>query len=162
MRTTSTYLERVLPALDRVAGRFTTLLDSLPDPAAPVPGSAWSVRDAAAHVATVVPRYADGPEGRGAWTEDPRGLAAINEEQLRALGTADLGELAARVRRDLVALVAQVRAYGEQPPTFRSHGGERVGPTPPSASCSASWSSTAGTSPAPPAGPGRSSPPTPS
>jgi len=128
MRTTSTYPERVLPALDRVAGRFTTLLDSLPDPAAPVPGSAWSVRDAAAHVATVVPRYADGPEGRGAWTEDPRGLAAINEEQLRAFGTADLGELAARVRRDLVALVAQVRAYGEQPPTFRFHGGERVRP----------------------------------
>ena len=126
MRTTTAYLERVLPTLDRVSGRFTALLASLPDPTAQIPGSAWSVRDAAAHVATVGPRYADGPEGRGAWVDDPRDLAALNEEQLGALGAADLGELAAKIRHDLVALAAQLRAYGEQPPSFRFHGGERV------------------------------------
>jgi uncharacterized protein (TIGR03083 family) len=102
------------------------MLASRPDPAAPVPGSAWSVRDAAAHVATVVPRYADGPEGRGAWVGDPCDLAAVNEDQLQALGDADLGELAAGIRRDQAGLVAQVRAYGERPPSFRFHGGEPV------------------------------------
>jgi hypothetical protein len=37
-------------ALSRAAGRFADLLRSLPDTRAPIPGSEWTVGDAAAHV----------------------------------------------------------------------------------------------------------------
>ena len=37
-----------------------------------------------------------------------------------------MAELAARLRRDLTALAAQLRAYGTAPPSFRFHGGEPV------------------------------------
>ena len=126
MQTTTAYLRRVEPALERAAGRFRELVTSAPDPDARVPGSDWTVRDVAAHVATVVPRYADGPEGRGDWAERPPGLAAINQRQMEALGPAAVDELAGRIARDVAAVCAQVREYGERPPSFRFHGGEAV------------------------------------
>jgi hypothetical protein len=77
-------------------------------------------------VASVVIRFADGPEGRGTWAERPADLAAINQRQLAALGAAAMEELAARIGRDLAALTAQIRSYGDRPPSFRFHGGEAV------------------------------------
>jgi uncharacterized protein (TIGR03083 family) len=126
MATATAYLDRVLPAIDRLAERFAALVTAAPDPAAPIPDSEWTVRDATAHVATVARRYIDGPEGRGSWVPDPRDLAALNDTQIQALADLDMAELAATLRRDLTALAAQFRAYGTAPPTFRFHGGEPV------------------------------------
>ena len=126
MATTSAYLDRVLPAIDRLGERFAALVTSAPDPAAPIPDSEWTVRDATAHVVTVVRRTLDGPEGRGTFVPNPRDLAALNDAQLQALGDLDMAELAARLRRDLTALAAQFRAYGTAPPSFTFHGGEPV------------------------------------
>jgi 2-polyprenyl-6-hydroxyphenyl methylase/3-demethylubiquinone-9 3-methyltransferase len=46
----------------------------------------WTILQAAEHVVTVVTRYADGPQGRGAWVADPRDLPALNQAQIDALG----------------------------------------------------------------------------
>lgn len=126
MATATAYLDRVLPAIDRLAERFAALVTAVPDPAAPIPDSEWTVRDATAHVVTTARRYGEGPEGRGTWVADPRELGALNDTQNQTLAGLDLAELATRLRRDLTALAAQVRAYGTAPPWFRFHGGEPV------------------------------------
>jgi len=126
MATATAYLDRVLPAIDRLAERFAALVTAVPDPAAPIPDSEWTVRDATAHVVSVARRYIDGPEGRGTWVPDPRDLAALNDTQIGALADLDMAELAARLRRDLTALAAQLRTYGTAPPSFTFHGGEPV------------------------------------
>jgi uncharacterized protein (TIGR03083 family) len=126
MATATAYLDRVLPAIDRLADRFTALVTAAPDPAAPIPGSDWTVREATAHVVTVTRRFSDRPEGRGIWVADPRELGALNDAQIEALGEADLEDLAAGLRRELAALAAQVRGYGDAPPSFTFHGGEEV------------------------------------
>jgi uncharacterized protein (TIGR03083 family) len=126
MATATAYLDRVLPAIDRLGERFAALVTSVPDPAAPIPGSEWTVRDATAHVVGVTRRFIDRPEGRGTWVADPRDLAALNDAQIQDLADLDLAELAARLRRDLAALAAQVRANGTAPPSFTFHGGEPV------------------------------------
>jgi uncharacterized protein (TIGR03083 family) len=120
------YLDRVQPALGRAADRFRDMAVSALYPNAKVPGSEWTIRDVTAHVATVVSRYADGPEGRGTWAEHPPDLAGINQRSIEALDAADMEELGAKIDRDLAALLAQVRSYGDRPPSFRFHGGEEV------------------------------------
>jgi uncharacterized protein (TIGR03083 family) len=123
----NSYLGQVLPALDDTAGRFAALVASAPDTTVPVPGSpGWTVRDVAAHLASVAVRYSDGPEGRGIWTPTPGGLAGLNDDQIAALGTASAGELAAQMQRHLGALRAQIQGYGGQMPAFRFHGGEQI------------------------------------
>ena len=82
-QTSTPYLDQVLPAIDSVAERLTTLLSDVvyPDlPVAALPG--WSVQDVAAHLVTVAVRYADGPEGRGTWTPTWVELPALNDLQL--------------------------------------------------------------------------------
>jgi uncharacterized protein (TIGR03083 family) len=86
----------------------------------------WTVREPTAHVVTVAPRYAAGPERRGTWVDDPRGLPELNDAEIRSLGTHGMAELAERLRRDLAALCEQVEGYGSAPPSFRFHGGEPV------------------------------------
>lgn len=86
----------------------------------------WTVREAAAHVVTAAPRYAAGPERRGTWVQDPRGLPELNDAEIRALGSLGMDELAERLRRDLAAVCDQVEGYGAAPPSFRFHGGEPV------------------------------------
>lgn len=127
MQTTSSYLDGVLPAIDGAAERFVTLVTTAPDPAVRVPSSPeWTVRDVAAHLASVVPNFADGPRGRGAWVSTPIDLPELNREQIQALGAVSVGELCARLRQDLADLVAQIRGYGAEAPSFRFHGGELV------------------------------------
>lgn len=127
MQTTSSYLDGVLPAIDGAAERFVTLVTTAPDPAVRVPSSPeWTVRDVAAHLASVVPNFADGPRGRGAWVSTPIDLPELNREQIQALGAVSVGELCARLRQDLADLVAQIWGYGAEAPSFRFHGGELV------------------------------------
>jgi uncharacterized protein (TIGR03083 family) len=126
MATATAYLDRVLPAIDRLAGRFTDLVTAAPDPATRIPDSDWTVHEATAHVVTVTRRFIDRPEGRGTWVADPRDLGALNDAQIEALAGLDMRELAARLRRDLTALATQVRAYGGAPPSFTFHGGGEV------------------------------------
>jgi uncharacterized protein (TIGR03083 family) len=127
MPTTTTYLERVRPAITQVGDRFAALVTGAPDPLRKVPHSPdWTVQEAAAHVATVAPRYADGPERRGTWVSDPQALPELNRAQLQAFGSHSTAELADRLRRDLAALCDQVEGYGAAPPSFRFHGGELV------------------------------------
>ena len=119
------YLDRVQPALDRAAARFRDMATSAHYPNAKVPGTEWTIRDVTAHVASVVTRYAEGPEG-GTWAERPAELADINQRSIDALEGVRMEELGARIDRDLNALIAQVRSYGDPPPSFRFHGGEEV------------------------------------
>jgi Mycothiol maleylpyruvate isomerase N-terminal domain len=65
MATATAYLDRVLPAINRVADRFAALVTAVPDPAAPIPDAEWTVRDATAHVVTTARRYGEGPEVAG-------------------------------------------------------------------------------------------------
>jgi uncharacterized protein (TIGR03083 family) len=126
MQTTSSFLDRVLPAIDRAADRFTTMTTTT-DPTVRVPASPdWTVRDVAAHLVTVGTRYADGPKGRGEWVARPPELAALNKEQVDEQGTADTAELAARLRTILADLAAQMIGYGGEIPSFRFHGGEPI------------------------------------
>jgi uncharacterized protein (TIGR03083 family) len=120
------YLDRVQPALDRAAARFRDAATSALYPNAKVPGTEWTIRDVTAHVASVIARYAEGPEGGGTWAERPADLAAINQRSIEALAGVPMDELGARIDRDLAALVAQVRSYGDPPPSFRFHGGVEV------------------------------------
>jgi uncharacterized protein (TIGR03083 family) len=128
MQTTATsYLDRVLPAIDLVTDRFAALVTAAPDPAVRVPTSpGWTVRDVAVHLATVVIRYADGPEGRGVWTKTPLDLPALNHDQIEATGAATVADPVASLRQELAALQAQIQGYGSSPPSFRFHGGEPV------------------------------------
>ena len=126
MQTTTSYLAHVQPAIDQVGERLAALAAGAPDPEARLARSDWTVRQATAHLVTVVPRYADGPEGRGTWVPDRQRLAALNDAQLNALGTLSMRELAGQLRRQLTALRTQVQGYGGLVPTFRFHGGEPV------------------------------------
>ncbi|HVD14059.1 MAG TPA: maleylpyruvate isomerase family mycothiol-dependent enzyme [Actinomycetota bacterium] len=127
MQTTTTYLDRVRPAITQVGERFAALVTAAPDPQRKVPHSPdWTIQEAAAHVVTVAPRYADGPERRGTWVTDPQALPELNQAQIQALGTHSTAELADRLRLDLAALCDQIEGYGTAPPSFRFHGGELV------------------------------------
>jgi uncharacterized protein (TIGR03083 family) len=119
------YLDRVEPALDRAAGRFREMATSALYPNAKITAE-WTIRDAAAHVASVVVRYAEGVEGGGTWAEHPAELAGINQNSIDALDGVPMDELGARIERDLAGLVARVRSAGDPPPSFRFHGGEEV------------------------------------
>ena len=84
------------------------------------------MRQATAHLVSVVPRYADGPEGRGSWVADRQQLAALNDCQLHALATVSMGELAGQLRQGLAALRTRLQGHGGLMPTFRFHGGQPV------------------------------------
>jgi len=126
MHTTTSYLMRVQPAIDEVGERIAALSAAASDPQARLARSDWTVRQATAHLVTVVPRYADGPEGRGTWVADRQQLAALNDAQLPALSALSMGELAGQLRQHLAAVRGQLQGYGGQLPTFRFHGGEPV------------------------------------
>ena len=84
------------------------------------------MRQATAHLVSVVPRYADGPEGRGSWVADRQQLAALNDSQLHALATVSMGELAGQLRQGLAALRTRLQGHGGLMPTFRFHGRQPV------------------------------------
>jgi uncharacterized protein (TIGR03083 family) len=126
-QTSTPYLDQVLPAIDSVTERLTTLLSDVLDPALPVPAlPGWSVQDVAAHLVTVAVRYSDGPIGRGTWTPTWVELPALNDLQLEKVGGTSLEELSTQLREELTMLAAQIRGYGSAPPSYRFHGQEPI------------------------------------
>src|SRR6266702_2876421 len=85
--------------LRAAAERYAGLARSAPDGARLLAGSAWTVREAIAHIATVAPRYPKFPHGTQRLAETPADLPALNAEEIKAL---------------------------EQPPEYRFHGGGLV------------------------------------
>jgi len=79
-------------ALSRAAGRWAELLRSLPDTRAPIPGSRWTVGDAAAHVVMELRTEALVAAGEAvSWAEGatsapgtPRGAAELNARAVTA------------------------------------------------------------------------------
>jgi uncharacterized protein (TIGR03083 family) len=127
MQTTSSFLDRVLPAIDRAAERYADLVTAAPDPTVRVPASPdWDVHDVTAHLVTVVSRYANGPAGTVTWAETPPDLPAINQDQVDGEGDATMAELVAELRRRLAALAEQMLGYGDEVPSYRFHGGQLV------------------------------------
>ncbi|MFE9426530.1 maleylpyruvate isomerase family mycothiol-dependent enzyme [Kitasatospora sp. NPDC006697] len=106
--------DRLTAANTRIASAIAQLLREGADPARPVPRSTWTVGEAAAHLAMAnrlmaelaagVPRpYGDGT---------PDGLAAANEESLRAFPERDPVRLAAMIEEQAAAFAAAVAGRG--------------------------------------------------
>jgi uncharacterized protein (TIGR03083 family) len=124
--TAAVELSTMTQAVRTATERFCDLIGGLPDPAAPLPGSTWTVREAVAHVLTVAPRYAQGARHEGEWVADPRDLAELNDRQIRRLGPLDLPTMADQLRAAVDGLIAQLAGYGPRLPQFRFHGGGLV------------------------------------
>jgi len=92
----------------------------------PVAGSEWTVRESVAHVVTVAPRYSKFPHGTQKLADTPASLPALNAEELQELGLRPIGELLGQLDDAVEAVIAQVEAYGDQPPEYRFHGGGLV------------------------------------
>ncbi len=112
--------------LRAAAERYAGLARSAPDGARLLAGSAWTVREAVAHIATVAPRYPKFPHGTQRLAETPADLPALNAEEIKALGQRPVGELLGLLEDAVEAVIGQVEAYGEQPPEYRFHGGGLV------------------------------------
>lgn len=92
----------------------------------PLAGSAWTVRESVAHVATVAPRYSKFPHGAQALADTPASLPALNAQEIHELGQRPIGELLSLLDDAVEAVIGQVEGYGDQPPEYRFHGGELV------------------------------------
>src|SRR6266581_3325879 len=112
--------------LRAAAERYAGLARSAPDGARLLAGSAWTVREAVAHIATVAPRYPKFPHGTQRLAETPADLPALNAEEIKTLGQRPVGELLGLLEDAVEAVIGQVEAYGEQPPEYRFHGGGLV------------------------------------
>jgi uncharacterized protein (TIGR03083 family) len=89
-------------------------------------GSAWTVRESVAHVATVAPRYSKFPHGTQKLADTPASLPALNTEEIQELDQRPIGELLSLLDDAVEAVIGQVEAYGDQPPEYRFHGGKLV------------------------------------
>jgi uncharacterized protein (TIGR03083 family) len=113
-------------ALVELADRFATLVTAAPDPRRRVPPTDWDVAGVAAHLSTLIPRYANAPEHRGTIVETPAEIPVLNAKQIDDLGPASVAELGARIRADAAGLVAQIASYGDQQPVFVYPGGSPI------------------------------------
>ncbi|MWK40591.1 maleylpyruvate isomerase family mycothiol-dependent enzyme [Actinomadura sp. J1-007] len=96
-------------AATAAAERFAALVESVPDPAAPIPATPpWTVTDVFGHVAMEPGRYRDLALGGGEWPSTAAGLPAFNDAQIAGLPNRDIGELAAVLRRDLQAFLETI------------------------------------------------------
>jgi uncharacterized protein (TIGR03083 family) len=109
--------------LRAAAQRYAALARSAADGSQQVPGSAWTVRESVAHVATAAPRFAKFPQGTQRVASTPAEVAALNAEEIEALGDRTPGELAGLLENSVEQVISQIEGYGDQPPAFRFHGG---------------------------------------
>jgi uncharacterized protein (TIGR03083 family) len=95
--------------------RVGEVLRSAPPADAPVPGSAWSVGEVGAHLVSIPARYRRMLAGRVPF---PDSLSALNEQELVAVGTSDLGVLADRLESETADLLAVLGDDGDRPVLF--------------------------------------------
>jgi hypothetical protein len=111
-------------ALEAAAGRTTNLIRSLSDLSAPIPGSRWTVREAAVHLVNCAGLHRDIAEGTPSPVESlaPEVVAAANAGRLADIPEDDPGKLAGLLG-EAVAGFLETTAYrpGHQPVVF--HGG---------------------------------------
>jgi hypothetical protein len=135
--------------LRAAARRYAALARSAADGSQQLAGSAWTVREAVAHVATAAPRFAKFPQGTQRVVRAPAEVPALNAEEIEALGDRTPGELAGLLENLVEQVISQIEGYGDNPPAFRFHGGclihadvvlvippgepARLGPRPPAA-----------------------------
>jgi len=86
----SAYDEREQAAFVRTAALFREV-----DPALALPDGAWTARDVLAHLCNVARRYTSAPR----LADTPRGVDAINAEELAALSEVPAGELLGKFER---------------------------------------------------------------
>jgi uncharacterized protein (TIGR03083 family) len=106
--------------------RYAALARSAADDAPSLPGSAWTVRESVAHLATVTPRYSRFPHGTQPLADTPASLPELNAEEIRALGALPVDELLTMLGDAMETVIGQVEGYGDRPPEYRFHGGEMV------------------------------------
>ena len=109
--------------LRAAAQRYAALARSAAGGSQQLAGSAWTVREAVAHVATAAPRFAKFPRGAQRVMRTPAEVSALNAEEIEALGDRTLGELAGLLENSVEQVISQIEGYGDNPPVFRFHGG---------------------------------------
>jgi uncharacterized protein (TIGR03083 family) len=119
--------ERLAPALRASSHRVIDLVGSTSDVAVTVPATPrWTVLQTLAHLVTVTPRFAAGPEGAGTWADEPPDLAGINDRELSALGELAVADLQVRLHDAVEDVIRRVGRFGNEAPTYRYHGGAIV------------------------------------
>jgi hypothetical protein len=108
MMAETTTLNQVRTALSVVSGRTAGLVESLPDTAVPIPGSAWTVREAAVHLVMVGFRYAGMVHGEPNQYPSlaPEECARLNDQLNADIPESDPVKLAALMHEGTECLLA--------------------------------------------------------
>jgi len=108
MMAETTMLNEVRTALSVVSARTAALVESLPDTAVPIPGSAWTVREAAVHLVMKGFRYAGMVHGeRNQYPSlAPEDCARLNDQLNADIPESDPGKLAALMHEGTGRLLA--------------------------------------------------------
>jgi len=106
-------LHEVRTALSVVSHRTERLVRSLAEADVPIEGSAWTVRDAAIHVAMVGFRYAGMIRGESNQypSLDPETCARLNDQLNADIPESDPGRLAALVHEATACLLAAAASF---------------------------------------------------
>jgi hypothetical protein len=101
-------LNEVRTALSVVSARTAGLVESLPDTAVPIPGSVWTVREAAVHLVMVGFRYAGMVHGEPNQYPSlaPEECARLNDQFNADIPESDPGKLAALMREGTESFLA--------------------------------------------------------
>jgi hypothetical protein len=104
----TTMLNEVRTALSVVSARTAGLVESLPDTAVGIPGSAWTVREVAVHLAVVGFRYAGMAHGEPTQYPSlaPEERARLNDQLNADIPESDPAKLAALMRQGTGCLMA--------------------------------------------------------
>ena len=104
----TTMLNDVRTALSVVSARTAGLVESLPDTAVPIPGSVWTVREAAVHLVVVGFRYAGMVHGERNHYPSlaPEECARLNDQFNADIPESDPGKLAALMREGTESFLA--------------------------------------------------------
>ena len=96
----TTILNEARSALIEVSARTEGLVESLPDTAVPIPGSNWTVREAAVHLVTCGVRYAGMLHGEpfGYGSLSPEECGRMNDHLIADIPESDPAKLAALMR----------------------------------------------------------------
>lgn len=124
----SSVLVRARSALEHEGGRTAALVRSQFDLDVPIPGSAWSVREAAVHLVTGTALAADIAAGMPSPVAslDPPALAAENAQRIADIPGGDPEVLAGLLGAETARLLAVTAGRGDDDEVLW-HGGRRLG-----------------------------------